>query len=296
MRPWAAAGTAVAVTGAASGIGRALCQRLAAAGASRIFAIDQNVRGANETCDLIAAASSSSASLKSIKAVHCDVSDERALRAALREAADLQPLDLFAANAGIATIGDCSTPVRAWQRAWDINVMQIVTAADELTPTMHKRGGGAFLVTASAAGLLTQLGSAPYAVTKHAAVALAEWLAITHGQGGEQGGSGSAAGGGGHERHGITVSCVCPQGVRTPMIEGLLDGPSRALALDGLLEAEEVADEALACLAEGRFLCMPGGEAKGPQKHVARKAQDRERWVEGMQRLQAKLLLAPKQE
>lgn len=234
--------------------------------------MDLDIASAQKTVDMLAVEAPNCA----FQVERCDASNHSSLVSALRTAN--HPIDLFCANAGVATVGDCSAADAAWQKTWELNVMQTVWAADELVPSMAARGGGAILVTASAAGLLTQLGSAPYAVTKHAAVGLAEWLAITYGEAG------------------LAVCCVCPQGVNTPMITAApTDGDSavvtNAASVDGLLEAEEVAAEALQCLAEGRFLCMPGDE-RGPAKHVLRKGADRERWIVGMRRLQAKL--APK--
>ena len=261
-RPWSALGKRVAITGAGSGIGRALAQTLSRAGARSLLCLDNNIESCRKTVESLGSANAIAA--------QCDASNRTSLQAALR-AADI---DLFCANAGVATVGDCSAPEAAWDFTWRLNTMQTVYAAEVLVPSMIERGGGAFLVTASAAGLLTQLGSAPYAVTKAAAVGLSEWLAITHGD------------------DGIRVCCVCPQGVRTPMIMGENEGDAATVAaaagVDGLLEPEEVADEALRCLEEGIFLCMPGGD-KGPERHVVRKAADRERWIGGMRRLQSKL-------
>lgn len=271
MPGWSAARKAVAVTGAASGIGRALCSAFTRAGARSVLCLDRDVAGAQRTAELC----KQTAQACSVDAAHCDASNAKSLRSALRAAG---PIDLFAANAGVATVGDCGASDEAWQDTWNLNVMQIAWAADELCPAMIERGGGGILITASAAGLLTQLGSAPYATTKHAAVGLAEWLAITYGE------------------RGLSVTCVCPQGVRTPMItdaptEGLSAVLAKAAGVDGLVEADEVAAEALQSLAEGRFLCMPGG-SKGPQKHVERKAADRERWVRSMSKFNERLRAA----
>ena len=265
-RGWKALNKAVAVSGAGSGIGRALCRKLAAAGARSVLALDVNLEHAQHTIDICEETAPECVG----HAQYCDASDHSSLRAALLA----QPLDLFCANAGVATAGDCSATDAAWQRTWQLNVMQLKWAADILVPSMTSRPeGGALLVTASAAGLLSQLGSAPYTTTKHAVVGLAEWLAITHSEAG------------------LTVCCVCPQGVRTPMVEDLLgvDSEMRSLAVDGLMEADDVAAEALQSLEEGRFLCMPGGEARGAAKYVTRKAADRERWIAGMSRLQSNL-------
>lgn len=264
-RGWIAAGKAAAVTGAGGGIGRSLVQSLARAGARSIVAIDKNQRDAASTASMVAVLAPDC----DISVVQCDVSDGRNLRGVLHDAGTL---DLLCLNAGVATTGDAGAPDAEWQRAWETNVMQIAWGAQEVLPGMVARGDGALLITASAAGLLTQLGSAPYSVTKHAAVGLAEWLAITHGA------------------QGITVSCVCPQGVDTKMAaEMTADGGSTTAAiLDGLLNPDDVAEEALAALAAGTFLCMPGGE-RGPARHVSKKAADRDRWIVRMQALQARL-------
>lgn len=259
------------VTGAASGIGRALSRAIAGAGARSLLALDLDLEGARETAKICAEAAGAPFD---VQVERCDVGDGAQLREVLRARDAESPVDLFVANAGVAAGMTCDDDDAVWQRSWAINVMQTKWAAEALVPSMAARGGGAFLVTSSAAGLLTQLGAAPYTTTKHAAVGLAEWLAITYG----------AAG--------IEVCCLCPQGVRTPMVEAILAseaaGPLRALAVDGLLDADDVAAEALESLAAGRFLCMPGGEASAA-RHVDRKAADRERWIEGMRRLQQKL-------
>jgi NAD(P)-dependent dehydrogenase (short-subunit alcohol dehydrogenase family) len=233
------------------------------------LALDVDVEGARETREQCLKLTQADLHFDVEK---CDVSHGDTLRTLLRERDLSDPIDLFCSNAGAATGGDCENWTDAdWQFSFSLNVMQTAWAAEVLVPSMVSRGGGAFLVTSSAAGLLTQLGAAPYSATKHAAVGLAEWLAITYGD------------------DGLNVCCLCPQGVRTPMVESLIEsGPTRALALDGLLDADDVADEALETLAAGRFLCMPGGSAS-PAKHVERKAADRERWIEGMRRLQFKL-------
>ena len=266
MVGWHAAKKAVAVSGAGSGIGRALCGALARAGARSVLCLARDLPSAEATARAVQSPSCEAT------AQFCDAADSTSLRTVLAAA---PPLDLYCANAGVATIGDAGAPEADWQKTWELNVMQIARAADVLVPGMIERGGGALLVTASAAGLLTQLGSAPYTATKHAAVGLAEWLSITHG--GE----------------GITVTALCPQAVRTPMIAALLEDPSitgSSASVDGVLEPEEVADEALRALEADRFLCMPdGANAKSAARHVTRKAADRERWIAGMQRMQTKM-------
>ena len=162
--------------------------------------------------------------------------------------------------------GGVETSDADWQRIWGINFMAHVYAARAVLPGMLARGQGYLLQTASAAGLLTQIGSAPYAVTKHAAVSLAEWLAVTYGD------------------RGIRVSCLCPQGVRTDMLAGAERGPLRFL-LEGALEPAQVADAVIAGLAAERFLILPHPEVA---EYMRRKVDDYDRWLRGMRRMQAK--------
>jgi NAD(P)-dependent dehydrogenase (short-subunit alcohol dehydrogenase family) len=163
--------------------------------------------------------------------------------------------------------GGVETSDSDWQRIWSINFMAHVYAARAVLPGMLARGEGYLLQTASAAGLMTQIGSAPYAVTKHAAVSLAEWLSVTYGD------------------RGIRVSCLCPQGVRTNMLAEAVEGPGRFL-LDGALEPEQVAEVVVAGLAEERFLILPHPEVG---EYLRRKADNYDRWLRGMRRMQAKL-------
>jgi NAD(P)-dependent dehydrogenase (short-subunit alcohol dehydrogenase family) len=175
------------------------------------------------------------------------------------------PIDLFCSNAGIVVPGGEDVLDDDWQRSIDVNVMAHVYAARELVPRMIERGGGYLLQTASAAGLLTQIGSAPYAVTKHAAVAFAEWLAITYGA------------------RGIKVSVLAPQAVRTAMTAGVPDGG--VAGVDGMLEPETVADAVVRGLANEHFLILPHPTVL---EYFRRKASDYDRWLHGMQRLQAR--------
>lgn len=175
--------------------------------------------------------------------------------------ADHGPIDLFCSNAGIGVAGGAEVENDQWQRIWDINLMAHVYAARHLVPRMIERGGGYLLNTASAAGLLSQIGSAPYAVTKHAAVSLAEWLAITHGE------------------QGIKVSVLCPQSVRTAMTAGQEDGVA---AINGMMEPEEVAEECLRTIQAEQFLVLPHKEVL---TYMRRKTEDYDRWISGMQRL-----------
>src|SRR6185503_11876407 len=188
------------VTGGANGIGRALCRRLAAGGARGVVVADKDERAAMQVAEEIGGL-----------AVAVDVSVEAdSVRLVEQATARFGPVDLFCSNAGIGLNGGPEVSNADWERIWQINVMAHVYAARAVLPEMLKRGEGYLLNTASAAGLLTQIGSAPYSVTKHAAVAFAEWLAVTYGD------------------RGIGVSVLCPQGVRTRMLERALDA-ARAL-------------------------------------------------------------------
>jgi len=174
------------------------------------------------------------------------------------------PIDLFCSNAGISIGHGPETSNQDWQTIWNVNLMAHVFAARALLPHWLDRGEGRLLVTASAAGLLTTIGNAPYTVTKHAAVAFAEWVSITYGD------------------RGVTVTCLCPEGVRTPMLDAL---PGNFLE-PGALDADVVAAAALDGVRQGRFLVMPHPHTA---EYVARKAADHERWLAGMRKLQASL-------
>jgi NAD(P)-dependent dehydrogenase (short-subunit alcohol dehydrogenase family) len=176
-------------------------------------------------------------------------------------------IDVFCSNAGIYFDGDATTPDGDWQRIWEVNVMAHIYAARAVLPHMLARGDGYLVQTASAAGLLNQIGSAPYGVTKHAAVGFAEWLALTYGD------------------HGIKVSCLCPQGVRTQMLLGE-DGGKDSFLLEGSISPEEVADAVLAGIEAEQFLILPHAEVR---EFMQRKTSDYDRWLRGMQRLRKKV-------
>lgn len=249
----------VVVTGAASGIGRALAHRFADAGARRVVVADRDTEGLERVAAEIGGV-----------AVPTDVSVEAEIASLIeRTEAEHGPIDLFCSNAGILVVGGPEVPDDRWRQIIDVNVMAHVWSARHLLPRMLERGGGYLLNTASAAGLLSQIGSAPYTITKHAAVAFAEWLSITYGD------------------RGIKVSVLCPQAVDTPMIGGTDGGVA---GVDGVLSPEEVAEATLAGLADERFLILPHEEVA---EYVRRKADDRERWLAGMRRLQARFPTAP---
>jgi len=247
------------VTGGASGIGAGLVKRFIQEGARGVVAADLNL----EQAQAVAREAGPNA-----VAWRCDVSREADMVQLVERASQAYgAIDLFCSNAGIATEGGVETSDTAWQRIWSVNVMAHVYAARAVLPGMLARGEGYLLQTASAAGLLTQVGSAPYAVTKHAAVSLAEWLSVTYGD------------------RGIRVSCLCPQGVRTNMLAQAEQGPGRFL-LEGALEPEQVAEAVVAGLAGERFLILPHPEVG---EYFLRKATDYDRWLRGMRRMQAKL-------
>lgn len=241
----------IVVTGAASGIGRALAQRFAAEGAKAVVCADRDEPGAKATAAGIGGV-----------AFRVDVSKEDEIAGLIETVErDIGPIDLFCSNAGIGVGGGAEASNADWQRIWDINVMAHVWAARHLIPRMVARGGGYLLNTASAAGLLSQIGSAPYAVTKHAAVGLAEWLAITHGD------------------DGIKVSVLCPQAVRTAMTAGNPDGVA---SIDGMMEPEELADVTVGCIEREEFLILPHPEVL---QYMRNKTNDYGRWIGGMRKL-----------
>jgi NAD(P)-dependent dehydrogenase (short-subunit alcohol dehydrogenase family) len=251
-------GRTVVITGAAGGIGRALALRCAAAGA-RVAATDLQAdplaRVGNELGD-------------GHVAVACDVAHESALDSFISMVeSELGPVEVFFANAGVAIGEDpIDTPDDVWDLAFSVNVRAHVLAARRLLPGWLERGDGYFVATASAAGLLTQIGSAPYAVTKHAAVAFAEWLSVTYGD------------------RGIRVSCLCPMGVRTAMTQGEELAHRVVRSAGAMLEPEEVADAVVDAIDAERFLILPHPEVL---TFFQRKAMDYDRWLAGMRRLQS---------
>src|SRR5436190_4361609 len=257
-------GRVVIVTGAARGIGRALALRAAAEGAAGVVAVDLDGEGAERTAQEIEAAGARALGLGADAAREDDV-DVVVTRA---EQA-LGPVDVFFANAGVAIGTDpLATDDATWDLAFAVNVRAHVVAARRLLPSWLERGEGCFVATASAAGLVTQIGSAPYAVTKHAAVAFAEWLAITYGD------------------RGLHVSCLCPMGVNTAMLhpEGSDEVASATVTAAGaVLEPEDVADAVVEGLRAECFLILPHPEVL---TFFQRTGSDYDRWLAGMRRLQ----------
>ena len=248
------------VTGGANGIGRALCRRFAAEGARGVVVADCDAAGARQVAEEIDAL-----------AITVDVASESDVRRLVDESTrQFGQIDLFCSNAGIALGGGVDAPDADWQRIWDVHVMAHVYAARAVLPGMVKRGDGYLLQTASAAGLLTQIGSAPYSVTKHAAVALAEWLSIRYGPA-------------------IKVSCLCPQGVTTNMILRADVDPSVEFLRAEAVTAEEVAESVIEGLAAEKFLILPHSVVAS---YFMRKASDYDRWIRGMRRLHANMQAA----
>ncbi len=252
-------GTVIVVTGGANGIGAAMARRFAREGAAAI------VLGDLDEASLATVAAEVEAAGAVAVARRCDVSVEADVIALIDSAREHGPVDLVCSNAGIGGGGGVELSNEHWQRVIDVNVMAHVYAARAALPAMIERGQGYLLNTASAAGLLTQIGSAPYAVTKHAAVALAEWLSVTHGD------------------QGIRVSVLCPQAVRTNMTAGSEGGG--VAGVDGMIEPDDVADAVMEGLADERFLILPHPEVLG---YMRRKTDDYDRWLGGMRRLQAR--------
>lgn len=251
-------GRHVVVTGGGGGIGSALARRFAAEGARAVVVADRDGARAQAVADQIGAL-----------AVEFDAGSEDGVLELIARASDAGgAIDVFVSNAGVP--GGAGGPVEVsdadLDEAWRVNVMSHVWASRALLADMLERGEGYLINTASAAGLLTQVSSVGYSITKHAAVALAEWLAIEYGE------------------RGIRVSCICPQGVRTPMLELAMDEPAAAAALTagGLLEPDDVADAVMRGIADERLLILPHEEVA---KFMALKGAEPERWIAGMRRL-----------
>ena len=261
-------GVVAVVTGAASGIGRSLARALALEAGCVVVVADIDGASADGVAAEIAVEAGPYGTAGFAAGI--DVTDEDAVVALIeRIESSLGPIELWCGNAGISRLGGVERPDDEWNQVWDVNVMAHVIACRHLVPRWVERGSGHLLVTASAAGLLTNFGTASYAVTKHAAVGLAEWIAITHGD------------------DGVRVSCLCPQGVRTPMTEN-----EGAVAVDqvralGMMEPEDVAAVTLEALRQDRFLILPHPEVA---TYEARRAGDRQRWLDGMRRMRRRLL------
>ena len=247
-------GKAAVVTGAASGIGRALARRFAREGARGVAVADLRSGPLQAVADEIGGL-----------AVECDATDERAVQFLVAAAEKrFGPIDVFCSNAGVAIEGGEEAPDDEWRLNFDLHVMAHVYAARAVAPKMAARGSGYLVNTASAAGLLTHVESATYAVTKHAAVAFAEYLAIAYGD------------------HGVRVSVLCPQAVRTAMTEGREQGVA---SVDGMIEPEVLADCVIETMEREEFLILPHPQVL---EYLRRKTADYDRWLSGMRRLRGR--------
>ena len=248
----------VVVTGAGRGIGAALCHKFSAAGAGLIVVSDRD----EDAAKAVAAAIGSGA-----VAIRCDVSSEPDVQSLVQQSIRLAGrVDIFCSNAGITVKGGIESSNADWQRMWDVNVMSRLYAARAVIPQMLERGEGYLVHTASAAGVLTEIGSASYSVTKHADVAMAEWLSVCYG------------------RSGIRVSCVCPLGVETDMLDDS-DPIHRYLHLHAITAAE-AADSVIAGIHSEQFLILPHPQVA---EFFRLKTDNYDRWLRGMQRLRQKL-------
>lgn len=248
----------VVVTGGANGIGRALCRAFAAAGAKAVVVADLDEAAAKRVAGEIKGT-----------AVAANVGKEAEVKQLVEQTTrKFGQIDFFCSNAGIGVHGGAEASDADWQRSWDVNVMAHIYAARAVLPQMLARKEGYLVQTVSAAGLLTQIGSAPYSVSKHAAMSFAEWLSITYGD------------------QGIRVSALCPQGVRTQMLLNAEFGGG-AFLLEGALEPEKVAADVIQAVTDERFLILPHPEVA---KFFQNKANDYERWLRGMRKLQAKMI------
>jgi len=247
----------IVITGAGSGIGRALAVRFHAEGARAIVSVDINLENAQETAAMVGGV-----------AMSADVAKEEDILRVIETAeTDIGPIDLFCSNAGVGMGEDLTSPNSEWQMIWDINVMSHVYAARHLVPRMVARGGGYLMNTSSAAGLLNQIGGAAYGVTKHAAVGFGEWLAIHH------------------KHEGIKVSMLCPQAVRTPMT-AIENDAIAAAASNGMIEPEELAETVVEELRKESFVILPHPIVL---EYMRNKANNYDRWIGGMNKLMRKI-------
>ena len=253
------AGTVAVVTGGGSGIGAAMAARLAGDGA-RVAVVDLDGDHARAVADGLPSGSG--------LGLGVDVTDPVAVTAMVEQVTgELGPIGIYCSNAGIGS-GQGLGEDDDWARSWAVHGMAHIHAARAVLPGMVERRSGAFVITASAAGLLAMMQSAPYTVTKHASVAIAEWLSITYGG------------------DGVNVHCLCPQGVRTPMVSASVLGETEVAASGRIIEPAQVADDVVAAISSGSFLILPHPEV---HEYETGKVADRDRWLAVMRKLRARI-------
>jgi NAD(P)-dependent dehydrogenase (short-subunit alcohol dehydrogenase family) len=252
---------AIVVTGGGNGIGRAMCERFAREQPRGVVVADIDDAATQQVASRIAAAGIDCVGKR------CDVTIEAEVRSLIETAEErFGGIDLYCSNAGVTAKGGLHADDDAWRRNWEVNVMGHVYAARCVVPRMIERGAGYFLLTASAAGLLTEIGSAPYSVTKHGTVAFAEWLSVCY------------------QRKGLRVSVLCPAGVATDFLD--LEDPVHQFLHVSSLTPEQVAEDTLAAISRETFLILPHAEVA---EFHAFKGQDYDRWLKNFARINQKL-------
>lgn len=253
-------GSVCVVTGGANGIGKALCIHLAHLGARHVVVVDLDYTSALNVVQ-------HELPPKVGVAMRANCGKEKDIRHVInRTESECGKIDAFFCNAGILSTGGVEVPNDEWTQIWEVNVLQTLYVARHLFPRYEARKSGLLVVTASAAGLLSMPGALPYAVTKHASLSMAEWLAFTYAS------------------KGIQVACLCPQAVRTGMID-VGDGDGGPAGLDGVIEPEDVAKISLQTIAQRKFLILPHQDVA---KHIVRKAQSHDKFLKGMGKIDAK--------
>ncbi len=249
----------ILVTGGANGIGRALCERFAADGAKKVIVADLDFQNAQKVAESVGGLS-----------YKLNVSDETDVKKVVEQVlSELGQIDLVCSNAGIGGAEGCLEVANdVWQNIYEVNVLSHLYLARAVFPSMLKRGAGYFLITASAAGLLTHPTAAPYAVSKHAAVAFAEWLSIAY------------------DERGIKVSCLCPQGVKTDLIASAKGEPENFLMAEAI-SAEDCADAVVKGLETEKFLILPHAEVAD---YIVNKAENYDRWLHSLRKIRNAVL------
>ena len=249
----------VLVTGGANGIGRALCEKFYREGAKKIYVADLDFENAKLVAESING-----------KSFALDVGDENRVKSVVENILDeCGQIDLVCSNAGIGGAeGGLEVENDVWQKIYEINVLSHLYLSRACFPSMIERGAGCFLITASAAGLLTHPTAAPYAVSKHAAVAFAEWLSIVY------------------DEKGIKISCLCPQGVKTDLIRSAEGEPENFLMAEAIT-AEECADVVVKGLESEKFLILPHAEVA---QYIVNKAENYDRWLHSLRKIRSAVL------